>query len=598
MFLASAQTFTNSIGGSIKEVNIQNFFPIEVSGLPPVIDSTSFGLVKVCFHIEHSYVGDLDVLLQSPDNTVINIANNYGGSQNNYYETCVAENATDGELADGVAPFYGTFYPNESLNLLNNGQNPNGIWYLVVIDEMPQDTGKLLWVSLTFDNDPPPTHTEGDCKVGNAAACQCPDGTNECDLLPNMINSANYISQNWTEKVGFIRLGVATPNIGYGPLEVHGTGECYCDSIPADCAAPCPDGKWPKEKVIQVIYHKSDAAMTSYSLPAGTMTYHPTHGHIHVDDWTHNSIRIRGPDSNPATWPIVAQSEKVSFCLVNLGNCSSSNQYCVDKNGIVRDKNNLPNFGLGLHTGCDYDQGIYVGKYDAYHQYIEGQEIYFDSLCNGTYYIVSVTNPTKSILESDYDDNAVAVEIKLKKQGKNCCTASFRADVTYGLAPLQVAFMDSTVPVAHSWLWDFGDGATSTSQFPTHVYTAPGVYTVKLITQGSTGCTDTAIKADYIVVDVATQAEPVFRPQEIRLHISPNPFTELATVEVYVPQALPARLALCDLAGAEKQLIAEGFLPAGVNRWTLHGASIAEGMYLLQATVAGTRHVCKVMRWP
>jgi PKD repeat protein len=41
----------------------------------------------------------------------------------------------------------------------------------------------------------------------------------------------------------------------------------------------------------------------------------------------------------------------------------------------------------------------------------------------------------------------------------------------------------------YTWAWQFGDGATSTSQNPTHTYTAPGVYPVKLTVTDSTQAT-------------------------------------------------------------------------------------------------------------
>ncbi len=39
-----------------------------------------------------------------------------------------------------------------------------------------------------------------------------------------------------------------------------------------------------------------------------------------------------------------------------------------------------------------------------------------------------------------------------------------------------------------SYLWDFGDGATSTEQNPTHAYAQDGVYSVSLMTVDSSGC--------------------------------------------------------------------------------------------------------------
>jgi PKD repeat protein/glucose/arabinose dehydrogenase len=66
--------------------------------------------------------------------------------------------------------------------------------------------------------------------------------------------------------------------------------------------------------------------------------------------------------------------------------------------------------------------------------------------------------------------------------------ADFTADITSGQAPLTVQFTDtSTVPSPTAWSWDFGDGAASTQQNPSHTYDDDGVYTVRLSVTGSAG---------------------------------------------------------------------------------------------------------------
>jgi len=66
--------------------------------------------------------------------------------------------------------------------------------------------------------------------------------------------------------------------------------------------------------------------------------------------------------------------------------------------------------------------------------------------------------------------------------------ADFTASATSGISPLSVAFTDvSTVPGATARQWEFGDGATSAVQNPTHVYNDDGVYTVTLTVTGSAG---------------------------------------------------------------------------------------------------------------
>uniref|UniRef100_UPI000A504FC4 PKD domain-containing protein n=1 Tax=Methanosarcina horonobensis TaxID=418008 RepID=UPI000A504FC4 len=56
--------------------------------------------------------------------------------------------------------------------------------------------------------------------------------------------------------------------------------------------------------------------------------------------------------------------------------------------------------------------------------------------------------------------------------------AAFIADITNGTAPLAVNFTDQSTGIPTSWFWDFGDGANSTEQNPSHTYASAGTYTV------------------------------------------------------------------------------------------------------------------------
>jgi PKD repeat protein len=77
--------------------------------------------------------------------------------------------------------------------------------------------------------------------------------------------------------------------------------------------------------------------------------------------------------------------------------------------------------------------------------------------------------------------------------------ASFVADPLSGHIPLPVSFTDTSVGYPKAWLWDFGDGNTSTDQNPSHAYSAPGDYTVSLTVSSAYGA-DTETKTDYIAV--------------------------------------------------------------------------------------------------
>jgi PKD repeat protein len=61
--------------------------------------------------------------------------------------------------------------------------------------------------------------------------------------------------------------------------------------------------------------------------------------------------------------------------------------------------------------------------------------------------------------------------------------------------PITISFSNnSTGPGTLSYQWIFGDGTNSTQQNPSHTYTAPGVYSVSLVTISTVGCRDTIRK--------------------------------------------------------------------------------------------------------
>lgn len=78
-------------------------------------------------------------------------------------------------------------------------------------------------------------------------------------------------------------------------------------------------------------------------------------------------------------------------------------------------------------------------------------------------------------------------------------TADFVAVPATGTAPLTVVFSDRSTGGPTSWSWTFGDGATSTAQNPTHVYTAAGTYTVSLTATNAAGAS-TATQSEAVTV--------------------------------------------------------------------------------------------------
>lgn len=77
-------------------------------------------------------------------------------------------------------------------------------------------------------------------------------------------------------------------------------------------------------------------------------------------------------------------------------------------------------------------------------------------------------------------------------------SASFTASPRTGALPLSVSFTDTSNPGSEAittWAWNFGDGGTSDRQNPTHVYTQPGVYDVRLSVTTPLGANETVSQA-------------------------------------------------------------------------------------------------------
>ena len=152
-YLASAQTF-NVSGGPIPDDGNSVDYMITVSGLPTTIDILNFGVETVCLNAIHTYDSDLEFYLVAPDGSQVSLSLGNGGGDDNYTGTCFNHFAST-SITQVAAPFTGTYKPQGQLGIVNNGQNPNGIWKLHINDTYPfADIGDLLNWSITFGSTP------------------------------------------------------------------------------------------------------------------------------------------------------------------------------------------------------------------------------------------------------------------------------------------------------------------------------------------------------------------------------------------------------------------------------------------------------------
>ena len=86
---------------------------------------------------------------------------------------------------------------------------------------------------------------------------------------------------------------------------------------------------------------------------------------------------------------------------------------------------------------------------------------------------------------NDYHSDSLVREDYISVLESDSITAAFASDKTRGIAPLIVQFTDQSTGPVGEWLWDFGDGTTSTEKNPEHTFLENGEYNVRLnVTSG------------------------------------------------------------------------------------------------------------------
>jgi len=89
-------------------------------------------------------------------------------------------------------------------------------------------------------------------------------------------------------------------------------------------------------------------------------------------------------------------------------------------------------------------------------------------------------------------------------------TSNPDSSVQVMLPDAEIKFTDAST-TATSWLWDFGDGLTSSDRNPAHTYELPGKYTVTLVSTDPLGCVST-VQKDYTIIAPEVFIPNVFTP--------------------------------------------------------------------------------------
>ena len=142
------------------------------------------------------------------------------------------------------------------------------------------------------------------------------------------------------------------------------------------------------------------------------------------------------------------------------------------------------------------------------------------------------------------------------------------------------SFTDLSTQSPNSWLWDFGDGNTSTSQNPTHTYSSTGTYLVCLTSTNSCG-------ADSTCINVNISDASIFEQELLLVAMYPNPVEDRLMIEL--PNK-PASVAIYD---ASNRLILQ---KESLGDLEIDKRDFAQGMYTVQVSVGTQKRVGKFVK--
>ena len=140
--------------------------------------------------------------------------------------------------------------------------------------------------------------------------------------------------------------------------------------------------------------------------------------------------------------------------------------------------------------GLDIVGNPQTTEYNAYSNYISGNSPAVDA-----------GNPNPALY--DLDGTIADIGLNYYHQGDigdiPAPIADFSSSSVEGSYPLYVEFTSISSGAVTGYTWNFGDGSTSNSRRPVHLYTSAGTYSVSLTVTGPGG-EDTMVKTDFITV--------------------------------------------------------------------------------------------------
>ena len=174
---------------------------------------------------------------------------------------------------------------------------------------------------------------------------------------------------------------------------------------------------------------------------------------------------------------------------------------------------------------------------------------------------------------------------------------AFDAGNIAGVAPLTVTFTNRSWEGDRSYMWNFGDGASSTDKDPAHTYLHSGVYSVTLTVNGlSSAVSERKYGLVRVGSPTSVASSSVSFPGTIELEQNyPNPFNPTTVISGQWTVGSRVRLVVYDILGGEVAVLADGQYPTGKYSFTFDGSGLASGVYFCRMSIGAFSSVRKML---